>query len=240
MLRNVTDLEKAKNELELKNKELKQFNYIVSHDLREPLHTISGLVEIFKMQYHDALNSEGRKIIGYMHQAAGRMSELVRDLLDYGAIGRNKELTKIDCSVLVRSVLEDLGSRIESTGATVKVDDLPTLVAYETELRLLFQNLIGNGIKFNRNGVPPIIRVSAEQNNGWTFTIEDNGIGIPEKSMTEVFKVFKRLHFNSEHEGTGIGLAHCKKIVEMHQGKIWIESEEGKGSKFHFTIPPQD
>lgn len=225
-------------ELERKNKELEQFAYVASHDLQEPLRTTTGFVELFKKRYYGSLDEEANKILDYMVQANDRMRVLIKDLLDYSRIGRKKELQQVDCNEILQEVLADLAGAIKDSGAIVSVQPMPTVEAYATELKLVFQNLIINSIKFRKPGEIPRISVGVEKKNGfWEFVVEDNGIGIDEKHKDRIFVIFQRLHTRSEYEGSGIGLAHCKKIVELHGGRIWVESEYGKGSKFYFTIP---
>lgn len=237
MLRNVTDLEQAKNELEVKNKELSQFAYIVSHDLKEPLRNFKNITEILRDDYKDVIDDEGNKLLNFISGGTNRMIQIINDLLDYGSVGKQKEITAINCNELVNIILQDLGSLIKDHKANIIVNNLPTINGYRTELRLLFQNLINNAIKFNKPGENPRVEISAEQKDGWTFSVKDNGIGISTENKDKVFNVFERLHSKSEYEGTGIGLAHCKKITDLHGGKIWIESDLGKGSTFYFNIP---
>ena len=165
------------------------------------------------------------------------MKVLIKDLLDYSRIGREKESTQVDCNLLVKEVMADLDKIIADTGATVHASSLPVLQAYPTELKLLFQNLISNSIKFRKpNEVPTIDIGSVRENGHWKFFVQDNGIGIDPQFLDRIFIIFQRLHTRSEYEGSGIGLAHCKKIVEMHGGRIWAESRPGEGSRFFFTI----
>jgi light-regulated signal transduction histidine kinase (bacteriophytochrome) len=168
------------------------------------------------------------------------MSELVKDLLDYSLLGKEGKLNIIDCNIIVGEVLSDMAHSLQGSHAIVNVDKLPTIKGYSTELRLLFQNLINNAITFRKKETPPEIKISVvSQQKEWIFSIEDNGIGINEKDKEKIFIIFKRLHRRDEYEGTGIGLAHCKKIVKLHGGKIWVESTPGAGSTFVFTIPKQ-
>jgi light-regulated signal transduction histidine kinase (bacteriophytochrome) len=165
------------------------------------------------------------------------MSVLVRDLLDYSLLGKESVKTFIDCNKIVEAVLSDLDDFIKASSAKLTVQELPTLNGYETVLRLLFQNLIENAIKYQKKDVVPEIHISSEcHEKEWLFSVKDNGIGIDQKHFEKIFIIFQRLHNRAEFEGTGIGLAHCKKIVEMHGGKIWVESTPGAGSTFLFTI----
>lgn len=224
-------------ELESKNKELEQFAYVASHDLQEPLRTISGFVELLQNQYRGKLDDNANKLMDYISQASDRMKILIKDLLDYSRIGREKEIKQVDCNNLLAEVLADLGKMIKDSGATVETERLPIIQAYPTELKLLFQNLIANSIKFHKPGLAPTVAIGSEKENGhWKFSVRDNGIGIDRQFAERIFIIFQRLHNRSQYEGSGIGLAHCKKIAELHGGHIWVESEPGEGSRFFFTI----
>jgi len=237
MLRNVTELERTKNELEQKNKELAQFAYVASHDLKDPINTMSGLIQMISDQYQGKLDREADDMLKFLADSTDRMRNLINDLLDYSTIGSEKAMKTVDCNNLVEAVLQDLDSKIKETNAYIEVGELPQVRGYETALRLLFQNLISNGIKFSQPDTSPEIKISARERDGWTFSIEDNGIGIPEEKKDDVFNIFERLHAKSEYQGTGIGLAHCKKIIELHRGKLRVDSKLGEGSTFYFAIP---
>ncbi|QYH37501.1 hypothetical protein GYM62_01240 [Algoriphagus sp. NBT04N3] len=236
-LRNVTELEQTKNELELKNKELSQFAYIVSHDLKEPLNTICSLIQLIEKQNTGKLDTETAQMLGFISSTTNRMRSLITGLLDYSGIGQGKEVIEIDCQKLVEIIQQDLASKIKENNAIIEVGKLPKILGYETELRLLFQNLISNAIKFSKPNFPPRIKISAKKQDGWTFFIQDDGIGVAKEYQSKIFGVFERLHTQSEYEGTGIGLAHCKKIIDLHKGKIWVTSKPGEGSTFCFSIP---
>lgn len=237
MLRNVTELEQTKNELELKNRELSQFAYTVSHDLKEPLHTVSSAIEMIQESYRGKFDADTEKLFSYVFDATQRMSKLVTDLLDFDRIGKGTGIGEVDFGKLLAAVLEDLSAQIRESGAEITVEKMPVLLGFETELRMLFQNLISNAIKFSQSPGPPVIHVSAKKKGDWEFCVRDNGIGIPTKYSEQIFNVFRRLHSTDEFEGTGIGLANCKKIVDLHGGEIWVESAPGEGSSFYFTIP---
>ena len=225
------------SEMESKNKELEQFAYVASHDLQEPLRTISGFVDLLKKECREKLDSNGQIYLNYLSQASDRMKVLIKDLLDYSRIGREKEARSVDCNLLLDEVLADLGKSIRESGAKVTGGGLPILRAFPTELKLLFQNLIANSIKFRHPDRPPEVSVFAAQENGkWKFAVCDNGIGIEKQFQERIFIIFQRLHSRTQYEGSGIGLAHCKKIVEVHQGQIWVEASPGQGSRFYFTI----
>jgi len=224
-------------ELEIKNKELEQFAYVASHDLQEPLRTVSSFVELLKKRFEGNLDAETDKYLTYIVQGSDRMKVLIKDLLDYSRIGRKTKLETVDCNIVLQQVLLDLDKAIKEQQATITTEVLPVIKGYPTELKLLFQNLISNSIKFRRKDVSPEIKITVVKKTGyWQFAVQDNGIGIEEKFRDRIFIIFQRLHTRSEYEGSGIGLAHVKKIVELHGGKIWIESEPGKGSTFYFTI----
>ena len=167
------------------------------------------------------------------------MSILIKSLLDFSRLGHNIKLTYVDCKKLVNEVIDDLGNMIKDSSAEIIVTEMPGLIAYETGLREVFQNLITNAIKFRKKDKHPKIRIGAEKlNKKWKFSVSDNGIGISSDQFERVFVIFQRLHLNEkEYEGNGIGLANCKKIIQLHEGEIWVESVIGKGSTFFFTIP---
>lgn len=224
--------------IEAKNRELEQFAYIVSHDLREPLTSITGLIELLIKNENLKLDEEVVKILNLISMSSARMMELIRGLLDYARLGKNSETKKSDFNKIADSVIIDLDSAIKSSNAKIQVGKLPVLNVYEFEIWSLFQNIIGNALKYKKPDVDPEISISAKRVDiGWEFNISDNGIGIPPEQKDKIFEIFQRLHARDEYEGVGIGLAHCKKIVELHNGKIWVESAPEKGSSFYFFIP---
>jgi ligand-binding sensor domain-containing protein/signal transduction histidine kinase len=232
------EAEQANIDLERKNKELEQFAYVASHDLQEPLRTTSSFVGLLQKQYHGKLDEKADKYLTYIHEASDRMKVLVKNLLDLSRIGYKKELEEVDCDKMLHNVLADLAVAISEAGADIKHDRLPVITGYAIELKQLFQNLLANAIKFRKKEIPPQINISAQRNTGyWQFAFKDNGIGIEEKHSEKIFAIFQRLHTQTEYEGSGIGLAHCKKIVELHNGRIWVESIVGEGSTFYFTLP---
>ena len=228
----------ANEELERKNTELEQFVYIASHDLQEPLRTTSSFVELFQKQYKGKLDEKADTYLSYISQATGRMKTLINDLLEFSRIGSQKELQQVDCNTILQEVATDLGMALSEAGAEINADQLPVILGYRTGIKQLFQNLITNAVKFRKKDVPPIIKICAEtKDDAWKFSFTDNGIGIDQQHSEKIFVIFQRLHNRKEYEGSGIGLAQCKKIVELHGGKIWIESRPGEGTTFHFTIP---
>lgn len=224
-------------ELESKNKELEQFAYVASHDLQEPLRTISGFAELIQKEYREKLEGNGVKYLDYLTQGSDRMKTLIKDLLDYSRIGREKEASIVNSGQLLTEVLADLNIGIRESGAGIRAADLPELRAYPTELKLLLQNLITNAIKFRHPDRSPEIVIEAFREPGcWKFAVSDNGIGIEQQYLERIFIIFQRLHSRTKYDGSGIGLAHCKKIAELHGGRIWAESRPGVGSQFFFTI----
>lgn len=219
------------------NAELEQFAYIASHDLQEPLRTIGGFIRLLKERYRGKFDGNADKYMDFIDESAGRMKTLIKDLLDYSRIGKNLEMKDVDCNMVLRDALADLGKIIEEEEAAIEKDNLPVVKGYTTELKLLFQNLISNSLKFRKKDRRPSVKISAQEKDGyWQFSFSDNGIGIEEKNLQKIFIIFKRLHTRTQYEGSGIGLAHCKKIVELHGGRIWVESTMGEGSIFNFTL----
>jgi light-regulated signal transduction histidine kinase (bacteriophytochrome) len=231
-------LARQKDELERSNADLEQFAYVASHDLQEPLQMVSSFVQLLARRYHGKLDSTADEYINYAVSGAARMRALINDLLNYSRVGtRGAKFEAIDCEKVLAVALTNLSVAIEQANATVTHDPLPTVTADSAQLTQVFQNLIGNGIKFSA-GKPPCVHISAAANNGnWQFAFQDQGEGIEPQYFDRIFIIFQRLHKRNEYEGTGIGLAICKKIVERHGGRIWVESKPGQGSTFFFTIP---
>jgi PAS domain S-box-containing protein len=224
-------------ELEIKNRELEQFAYVASHDLQEPLRTTTGFVDLLRKRYYGQLDSNADQYLDYITQSSDRMKVLIHNLLDYSRLGKEKELVTLCCNDLLQDVLHDLDQSIRETNAVIHAESLPQVAGYKTEMKQLFQNLLSNSIKFRKKDSTPVITVSAVNNNGnWIFSFKDNGIGINPAFHERIFVLFQRLHKRSDYEGTGIGLAYCKKIVELHGGKIWVESVPDEGCTFFFTI----
>jgi light-regulated signal transduction histidine kinase (bacteriophytochrome) len=213
---------------------LEQFAYVASHDLQEPLRMVASYLGLLERRYRGRLDEKADKFIHYAVDGAARMQALIEDLLTYSRVGRQgKPFEPTDCDAVVAAVVADLGSQ----GAAVSCAGLPTVLADRGQLTQLFQNLIGNALKFC-NGAPPRVEVRAERRGGeWLFAVRDNGIGIAPEHRERIFVIFQRLHTRAQYPGTGIGLAICKKVVERHGGRIWVESEPGQGSTFFFTLP---
>jgi len=231
-------LREKTEELARSNEDLEQFAYVASHDLREPLRTVTSYVQLLARRYEGKLDADADEFIRFAVDGAVRMWNLVNDLLTYShaGMGRN-ELEPTDSDAVLAQSVNDLKVAIEENGALVTHAPLPMVMADRPQLGQLFRNLIGNAIKF-RGNEPPRIHISASRNgNGWTFSVEDNGIGIAPEYSERIFVVFQRLHSREEYAGTGVGLAVCKKIVERHGGRIWVKSDVGKGSAFYFILP---
>jgi len=237
-------LEKLNEDLARSNQELEQFAYIVSHDLQQPLMSISGFAKLLVKTYEHSLDAKALHFIDRIVTGASRMQELITDLLSYSRLGKKEfVLDATDCNQVVEQVLSNLQGAIASNGATIAYENLPTVMGNEWQLAQLFQNLIANGIKYRRPESAPRVKISVEMKqkfNEWQFGIHDNGIGIEPEHFERIFEIFLRLHNAEEYSGTGIGLAICKKIVEGHKGRIWVESELGVGTSFYFTIPEPD
>ena len=229
------------------NDALEQFAYIASHDLQEPLNTISSFIDLLTDEYGERFDEVGKNSLEYINAASIRMKRLINALLEYSRLGRSNDFKPVDCNALLIDLQADLKHAIESVNATLEIENLPIVTGAEVELRLLFQNLISNAIKFTKPDITPNIYISCKsvkedrhdnRSAGyWEFSIKDNGIGIPKAQQDKVFDIFQRLHSRDEYKGTGIGLAHCKKIIESHGGQLWLASQEGVGSTFYFTIP---
>jgi signal transduction histidine kinase len=231
-----------RDDLERSNQELEQFAYVASHDLQEPLRKVASFTQLLSQRYSGQLDERADQYIDFAVDGARRMQDLINDLLAFSRVGRiETPQSDVDCGELVARLSTDLASSIEETGATIEAGPLPTVRGDAGLLRLVFQNLVGNAIKF-RGEAAPVIRISAERDDGfWRFRCEDNGIGIDDEYADRIFVIFQRLHSRASYEGTGIGLAMCRKIVEYHGGRMWLDTETAReGSAFCFTLPAHD
>lgn len=223
--------------LETKNAELQQFNYITSHDLQEPLGTISSFSKILATKYNQTLDEEGKVSLEYIQNASNRMSSLIKGLLDYSLIGNNGTSQLVILPEIFENIKKEFKPILTATNTTLIVEEMPSINGHKVEIQILFQNLILNAIKFRQSHINPIIKISAEKENDfWQFSVKDNGIGISKEYQTKIFDIFQRLHSRDKYEGNGIGLSHCKKIVHLHGGTIWVTSQLNHGSTFYFTI----
>jgi light-regulated signal transduction histidine kinase (bacteriophytochrome) len=232
-------LRAAYEELARSNAELQQFAYVASHDLQEPLRMIGSYTQLLERRYGDRLDQDAREFMGFIVDGATRMKQLIEDLLAYSRVGtRGKEMRPVQAQAVLDKALVNLRAAVEQSAAAVTHESLPEVNADDAQLAQLLQNLIGNAIKFRRKDEAPRIHVGVEDGGDeWHFSVADNGIGIEPQYFERIFLVFQRLHTQDEYPGTGIGLAICRKVVERHSGRIWVESAYGEGSTFHFTLP---
>ncbi len=232
------------NELKRSNEELQQFAYITSHDLQEPLRTIASFTQLMERRYKGKLDDDADEFMGYIVDASVRMKQMIIDLLEYSRVGTKQEMFRtISMESELNHALVNLNALIERSHAEITHDPLPVVFGDKSQLVLLFQNLVSNSIKFRKESEPPKIHISSGEDlekKEYVFSIADNGIGIEEQYFGRIFTIFQRLHTRDEYPGTGIGLSVAKKIVERHGGKIWVESEFGKGSTFYFSIPMEN
>lgn len=236
-LRNERELKLNIEELGRSNTEFAQFANIASHDLQEPLRMVASYVQLIERNYKGRLGADADEFIGYAVEGAMRMKTLINDMIEYSRINMRPDIfEKVDCEKVLKGAMDDLRTKIENNKAIITHDTLPVLSADDKQLYIVFQHLIDNAIKFRNKGYPSI-HISADKRKGeWLFSVKDNGIGIEPQYFESIFMIFKRLHTIKEYSGTGIGLALCKRIVERHGGKIWVESELGKGTTFYFSI----
>jgi PAS domain S-box-containing protein len=243
--RDTTDRKRAEDtlrataaELARSNDELSQFAYVASHDLQEPLRMVASFLQLLEKRYDGVLDPDGKKFIHFAVDGAKRMQALIQDLLGLSRVQtRARPDAVTDCAKIFRDVVSDLQLSIAEAGATVTCDNLPTVMADGTQIAQLFQNLLDNALKFRGKDAARVHVGAVRRDDEWEFSVRDNGMGIEPQFFDRVFGIFQRLHTGSEHPGTGIGLAVCKKIVERHAGRIWIESQPGQGTVFYFTIP---
>jgi chemotaxis family two-component system sensor kinase Cph1 len=238
ILRQADELAELARDLERSNADLKKFAYVASHDLQEPLNQVANYVQLLEMRYSEQLDEDASEFINFAVDGVSLMQTLIDDVLAYSKVDvQNAELALTDSHQALDRALANLRRRILENQARITVDSLPAVMADGTQLMQVFQNLIGNALKF-RTETPPEIHVSAQRlDKAWVFSVQDNGIGIDPQFFDRIFVIFQRLHTRDEYTGTGMGLAICKKIIDGHRGQIWVESELGHGSTFFFTIP---
>lgn len=227
-------------ELRRSNSELEQFAYVASHDLQEPLRKVASFCQLLEKRYGTELDDRGKQYIAFAVDGAKRMQVLINDLLTFSRVGRVHEGWKpVDLGRSLDRALGNLAAAVEESGAVVeRSEELPELVGDATALTMVWQNLVGNAVKFRHPDRPPRITVDCErEDENWHLTVSDNGIGIAPEFADKVFVIFQRLHARDEYDGTGIGLALCRKIIEFHGGRIWLEPEPGEGTRIHFTLP---
>jgi len=230
-------LKKSLADLERSNKELEQFAYVASHDLQEPLRMISSFTQLLDKRYKGKLDKDADEYIDYAVNSANRLQRMIQDLLSFSRVmTRGNPLKSTDANSALGEALANLQTAIQESGALVTNDELPTVWADHSQLVQLFQNLIGNAIKFRREESPRIHITAKKSAEEWEFAIRDNGIGIDKQYFERIFVIFQRLYPGSQYPGTGIGLALCNRIVQRHGGRIWLQSEQGKGATFYFTL----
>ena len=234
----IHEQKETEEELRRANEDLQQFAYSASHDLQEPIRNVAVYSEVVARRYDSALDDEGRQFLGFLREGGRRLATLVNDLLAYTRASMAElGATELDSNVALQDALQSLAEAIRESGATVSYDSLPQVFMGEVHLQQVFQNLIGNGLKYRRD-IPARIHISAaERGSMWCFSVADNGIGIDPRYKEKIFGVFKRLHHGDQYSGTGIGLAICQRVVERYGGRIWVESQPGEGSTFYFTVP---
>ena len=231
-------IEKRTEELARSNKELEQFAYVSSHDLKEPLRMITSFLQLLDRRYSNELDQDANEFIGYAVDGAKRMDNMINDLLEYSRIGnKERKFEYLQSEKILETAKMNLKQSIKDSNANITHDPLPLIHANEPMMIQLFQNIIGNAIKY-RGRENPRIHISADNGDDeYIFSVKDNGIGIDKKHLDRIFTIFQRLHSRDEYDGTGIGLAISKRIIQKHRGKIWVKSKPGKGSTFYFTIP---
>lgn len=233
-------LEVKNQKLIQSNQELEQFAHVVSHDLQQPLQSITGYTRIIELRYSDLLDADAKQYLTNISDAGDRMHRLIQDLLSYATVDKEHDISAVvDCNIVLAKALNNLEMLIQESTACIQYPELPSICGRETQLIQLFQNLISNAIKYSRPDISPQIKIDVSLNSDghYTFEFRDNGIGIAPDNIHTIFQTFSRLHSNAEYPGSGIGLATCKKIVESHSGKIWVESKLTEGSVFFVQLP---
>jgi light-regulated signal transduction histidine kinase (bacteriophytochrome) len=232
------ELQRRLEDLARSNEELERFAYIASHDLTEPLRMVASYTQLLERRYRDRLEGEALEFMDFIVGGTVRMKRLIDDLLAYSRVGRQAKHQPVRMDDVLDDVLSNLQQLIAEKSATIERDPLPVVTADRTAMTQLLQNLVGNALKFQNGTRSVVVRIAAsEQESGWTFSVADNGIGIAPEHFERIFVIFQRLHARDGYGGTGIGLAICKKIVERHGGRIWLESQPGVGTRFFFTLP---
>lgn len=241
MIQSNIELQAEKSELQRSNRELDQFAYTAAHDLKAPLNSISQFIELITQEYDANLDERTGEYAAKIAKAATRMRSLIEKLLFLGRLGaRHEQLNAVNLNRVLEAVLENLAATIQATNGKIRADSLPVVMGDESELQQIFQNLVGNALKFTRNRSPEIaIKAEPAAEETWHIFVQDNGIGIRTEHLSKIFRPFMQLDSKEKYEGSGLGLAICKKIVERHNGKIWVESEWGNGSTFHIILPRQ-
>lgn len=236
--KDVTESKAMEQELMRSNAELEQFAYVASHDLAEPLRSITGFSQLLQKRHGEKLDGEAHEFLSFIVDGTERMRELIDGLLSYSRVGRAEiDRESVDCQLVMRRTIDSLRASIEEKQASFSAENLPTVSGDATLIQRLFQNLLANALKFTNGEAPRVVVTAGERSGFWCFTVRDNGIGIEPQYAERVFGMFQRLHGRESYPGTGIGLAVCKRIVERHGGSIWVEPGEAGGSAFHFTLP---
>ena len=236
--RDISEQKKAEEELKRSNLELQQFAYVASHDLQEPLRMTISYLSLLQRRYADKLDPKAMEYVINATQGGERMRELIDDLLEYSRVdSKGAPFTAVDMGKVMERTLELLKVPIDESQASIEVGFLPVISADESQMVQVLQNLVGNAIKFNDKGRPRVQITAVPRPSEWVFSVKDDGIGLDMKYADKIFQMFQRLHSKDEYPGSGVGLAIAKKIIERHGGRIWVDSEEGKGATFHFTIP---
>ena len=231
------EVKKRTEELAAKNKELEHFTFISSHDLQEPMQIVNTYAQFLSEQLGNAKDPTVQKSLDFISQATQRMRVLIKGLQDYSRIGQNTRPVVVNIGDLLSEVLQNMSGNIKKHKAVVEYGKLPEIRGYKDELRLLFEHLIGNAIKYHSPGEVPEVKIYGRDGEDyWEFAVEDRGIGIPENKRERIFRIFQRLHGHNEYDGTGVGLAHCRKVVELHRGRIWVDAAVPHGSRFCFTL----
>jgi len=235
------EIDDQKHKNEQLSKEFEEFAHVASHDLQQPLTTLISISALLEDEFPEILEGDCGVYIQYMRKASDRMSSMVYDLLDHSRIGRWSQKQKVDLNKVVDYVLNDMKTDLRKAQAKIEITDLPMVSAYPVEMKFLFRHLVDNAIKFHEPDSSPLVSISSKKSDGyWIISVTDNGIGIDSKHFEKVFVMFQKLHNLEKYGGNGCGLAHCKKVVKLHDGKIWLDSTPGNGTIVSFTIPAVD